>query len=157
MRNIKDKDLDIIVRLRQNARESLTKMSKNIQVPVSTIYDRMKEHYGELIKKHTSIIDFSVLGFNTRANICMAIEKEKKKELTEYLRKHQNINTVYKINNGYDYMIDGVFKHIKDMEEFCDNLREKFDVKEMKVYFIIDELMREEFMTKRELISLLDN
>ena len=155
MRNLKSKDFDIFVRLRMNARESLTRMSRAIQIPVSTIYDRLKEHEGRLIKKHTSLIDFSLLGYNTRAHVCVSVEKEDKQILAEFLQKHQNINNIYKINNGFDYMVEGVFQHIKDMEEFCDLLREKYSIKDLKVFYIIDELQREVFMSRPEFNSML--
>lgn len=156
MRTIKKKDIDIIMRLRNNARESLTDMSKKINIPVSTIYDRLKEHHGELIKRHTSLLDFAVLGFNTRASICIAIDKQQKDSINTYLHKNQYVNSVFKINNGYDFMIDGVFRSIKDMEDFCDTLRSKFDIRDLKSFYIIEELAREEFLTKPELIPLLN-
>ncbi|MBR9691938.1 winged helix-turn-helix transcriptional regulator, partial [Candidatus Woesearchaeota archaeon] len=69
------KDLKIIAYLRQNARMPLTKMSRKTQIPVSTIFDRLKMNENSLIVKHTSLLDFSKLGYNTRANITLKVDR----------------------------------------------------------------------------------
>ncbi len=141
------KDLLILSSLRQNARISLTNMSKKTKIPISTIFDRLKTHEKSIIKKHTSLIDFEKLGFNTRANICFKVDKEKRGAFREYLVRHQNINSVFKINNGYDFLVEAIFKHIKDMENFLEAIEERFDVRERKVYYLIEDIKREEFMS----------
>ena len=49
---MKNKDLKIISYLRQNARMPLTKMSKKTQIPVSTIFDRLRTNEDDLIYKN---------------------------------------------------------------------------------------------------------
>jgi DNA-binding Lrp family transcriptional regulator len=146
------KDLKIIAHLRQNARMPLTKMSRKTQIPVSTIFDRLKLNENNLIKKHTSLLDFSKLGYNTRANITLKVDREDKEALKEFLIKHQSVNSVYKINNGFDFMVEGVFKQIKDMEEFIEALEQRFKIIDTKSFFIIEDLKREAFMSNVNLI-----
>jgi hypothetical protein len=43
-------------------------------------------------------------------------------------------------------MIEGIFKHIKDLEDFMEILEEKFPIKSKQVFYIIDDIKREEFM-----------
>src|SRR3989339_2032098 len=109
---MKKQDMMILAALRQNARLSLTKMSRATKVPVSTIYDKLKQYENGLIKKHTAIIDFAKLGYNTRANILIKVEREKREEVQEYLKKEKSVNSIYKINNGFDYLVELVFVHI---------------------------------------------
>ena len=145
------KDLKIIANLRQNARMPLTKMSRLTHIPVSTIFDRLKLNEDSLIVKHTSLLDFNKLGYNTRANITLKVDREDKEALKEFLIKHQSVNSVYKINNGFDFMIEGVFKQIKEMEDFLDNLEQKFKIQDKKSFFIIEDLKREAFMSNADL------
>ncbi len=149
------KDLMILARLRQNARESLTTMSRKTQLPISTIHDRMRSYQEDVVKKHTSLIDFSKIGYHTRANIAVKVERSRKEELKEYLKRNLNTNTVYKINNGYDFLIEGIFRHVKDLEEFLELLEEKFAVKDKTVYYIIDDIKREEFLNDEKLVDVL--
>ena len=146
------KDIKIIANLRQNARMPLTRMSRKTQIPVSTIFDRLKLNENQLIIKHTSLLDFNKLGYNTRANITLRVDREDKQALQEFLIKHQSVNSVYKINNGFDFMVEGIFKQIKDMEEFIEEVEKRFKILDKKSFFIIEDLKREAFMSNANLI-----
>jgi DNA-binding Lrp family transcriptional regulator len=122
-------------------------MSRKTNIPVSTLFDRLKTNEEQLILKHTSLIDFSKLGYNVRTNVTIKVDREDKEALKEYLMKHPQINSMYKINNGFDFMIEGVFKQLKEMEEFMDILQNKFRIQDHKSFFIIEDLKREEFMS----------
>ena len=146
------KDLKIIACLRNNARMPLTKMSRKIRVPVSTIFDRLKMSEREVVVKHTCLLDFTKLGYHARANIAFKVDRDDKAALREYLVRHHSVNSVYKINNGYDFMVEGVFQHVKHMEDFLDTLETKFRILDKKSFFIIDDLKRESFMSNPELL-----
>lgn len=153
---MKEKDLMIVSLLRRNARETLTNLSKRTKIPVSTIYERLKKCDDGIIHKFTSLIDFSKLGYNARANIMLKAHKSSKKELKDYLKKHHQVNSFYKINNGYDYMIEGIFRHLNELEEFLESLEEKFEIENRNVYYIISDIKRESFMSDPKLLKLLD-
>ena len=140
------KDILIISSLRNNARETLTNISKKTNVPISTIYDKLKSYEKSLIRKHTSLLDFNKLGFNARANIMIKVDRSVRDEIKDHLIKHQNINSVYKINNGFDFLIEGIFKNMKDLEDFMENLEDKFQIKNKQIHYIIDDIKRESFM-----------
>ena len=148
-----EKDLLIITHLRKNARETLTNLSKKTGIPISTIYENLKRN--KVIDKHTCLLDFAKLGFNTRAKILFKVNRDSRDALQEYLAKHQNTNNVYKINNGYDYLVESVFKNIKDVQDFLETVEEKYPIEEKEVYYIIEEVKREEFMSDQETMNLL--
>jgi DNA-binding Lrp family transcriptional regulator len=145
---LNQKDLLLISNLRQNARETLTRLSRKTRIPISTIYDKLKLYDGSIIKKHTSIIDFGKLGYNARVNIMLRVDKETRDPLKEFLERKNCINSVFKINNGFDFMVEGIFKDIIDVEEFLEILEDKFKIKSKQVYYIVDEIKREGFMTE---------
>lgn len=153
---MKKRDLLIISHLRKNGRISLTNLSKATNIPISTIFDRLKVHEDCIIQKHTSLINFEKLGFNTRANVCLKVDKDKRDEVQNHLLKHPNINSLFKINNGYDFMVEAIFKNIKDLGNFLEDLDEKFDVKEKQVYYVIEDLKREEFMADTDMLDLVN-
>lgn len=144
---MKKQDLIVLSALRQNARLSLTKMSRTTKVPVSTIYDKLKQYERTIIKKHTSIVDFTKLGYNTRANVLIKVGRDQREKLQEYFDKCGNVNSAYKINNGYDYLVELVFVHIKDLEDFMENLETQFSIQKQETYYVIDDLKKEEFMS----------
>lgn len=146
------KDILIISNLRIDARMPLTKMSRRTNIPVSTIFDRLKINENGLIKKHTCILDFSKLGYNVRANIAFKVETKDRESLKEYLLKHESANSVYKINNGFDFMIEGVFREIREMEDFIEDLEKRFRILDKRSFYIIEDLKREEFLSKPQII-----
>ena len=140
--------------LRQNARETLTKLSRKTNVPISTIYDKLKQYENDIIKKHTSLLDFNRLGYTTRATIMLKVDKEIKMDIREFLTNSRSINSIFKINNGFDFLLEGIFREIKDLEDFLDRLDEKFKIKNKQVYYIIEDIKREGFMADPTLLDM---
>jgi len=145
---LNQKDMLLLANLRQNARETLTKLSRKTSIPISTIYDKLKLFHGDIIKKHTSILDFAKLGYNARVNIMLRVDKEQREQIKEFLAKKDCINSVFKINNGYDFLAEGVFKDIREVEDFLEILEDKFKIKSKQIYYVVDEIKREEFMSQ---------
>ncbi|MFH1398861.1 MAG: Lrp/AsnC family transcriptional regulator [Candidatus Woesearchaeota archaeon] len=153
---ISKKDLQILAHLRQNARQTLTHMSKKTSIPISTIYDRLKLHDGDLIQKHTCLLDFNKLGFSTRAFIMLRVDRACREEIRKHLVNHLNVNTVIKINNNYDFLIEAVFRQIRELEDFLEKLEDKYKIKSKQVFYIIEDLKRESFMADPEMIQIYD-
>lgn len=143
---IKNSDLKLISYLRRNARQTLTEISKKTRIPISTLYDKLKLHERSVILKHTTLLDFSKLGFNCKANILLKAGREERDKLGSYLKAHPAINNLYKINNGYDFLAEGVFTHVKELEDFMDALEKAFPLEERKTHYVIEDLKREEFL-----------
>lgn len=146
IRKIEKKDIQIVSYLRQNARDQITHISKKTSIPVSTICDRIRMHQGGLIKKHAALIDFKSVGYSMTAYIVIKCQKESRDGLREHLVKHFNVNTLSRINNGFDFFLEGIFRDITQMESFLDALQ-ALGVIETKVHYVIDEIKREDFMT----------
>ncbi|PIN86419.1 hypothetical protein COV19_05035 [Candidatus Woesearchaeota archaeon CG10_big_fil_rev_8_21_14_0_10_44_13] len=155
MRNMKERDMVIISYLRKDARMNLTTMSRQTGIPVSTIFDRIRLHEKDIIKKHTAIIDFSRLGYTTRINMMLKSKKDEKESLKNYLAKQDNVNSVYKINNNYDFLVEGIFLNIKEFEDFLDRMDSKFSIEAKEIYYIVDEIKREDFMSDPQNVSML--
>lgn len=149
------KDLLIMAHLRKDARISLTNMSKATNIPVSTIYDRIKMHEKSVIRKHTTLLDFSRLGYNTRANIILKLEREHREAIKEHLINHPHVNSLYKINNGYDYMVECIFRNMKDLHEFIEILDQRFKIQTCKEYYVINDIKREAFMANPQFLDLI--
>ncbi len=140
-------DLLIMSSLRQDARQTLTKMSRRIKIPISTIYDRLKHHERGLITKHTTLLDFSKLGYATRATVMLKVPREQREAVRDFLQKSACVNTLMKINNDFDFFFEAVFRQICELEAFIERLEEEFKVRTTKVFYIIEELKREGFLS----------
>lgn len=148
------KDLLLMTFLRNNARENLTKISRLTAIPVSTIFDRLKEFEKELIKKHTTLIDFKKIGFDIKVNMLIKVTKEQKNSLKDFLTKNENINSVFKVNNGFDFLIEAIFRDMNDLQRFIEML-ERFDIENRQEIFILEDIKREGFLSDRTHAELL--
>jgi len=100
-RYYKASDLLIVSHLRQDARITLTQMSKQTSIPISTIFDKIRgfKETG-LIRKNTSIVSFDRFGFNTKALIFLSTSREERGQLIDILKNSSNVNSLFKVNNG---------------------------------------------------------
>lgn len=148
---MKQSDLLIISNLRLNGRETLTAMSKKTRIPVSTIFDKLRENVNGVIKRPTVLIDFHKMGYPTISTILIKIAKDNRDQLKDFLQKSFNVNSVYKVNNGYDFIIEVVFRNMQEQETFIERLEESFSILELKTFFVIEELKKEAFFTNPKL------
>jgi DNA-binding Lrp family transcriptional regulator len=144
---VKENDIPILASLRQDARMKLTEMSRLTRIPVSTIFDKIKNHEDGIIKKHTTLVDFNKLGFHTKAKIMLKVNKKDRDRIKEHLMNCQSTNSLYKINNGFDFMVEAIFCNIQEMEDFIDSIEDEFQIKSKQVYYIIEDLKREDFLS----------
>jgi DNA-binding Lrp family transcriptional regulator len=150
---LKKKDLFILSHLRSNARITLTELGKKTNNPISTIHDRIKQIESSYVRKYTSLIDFSKLGYTTRIQLFLKTIPENRKELMSHLLYHQNVNTVFMVHDEYDFMVDGLFKNKKDFDKFLKDLKEDFTVSDSKSVEVIDELKEESFFSDPQYFS----
>lgn len=155
MSELKHKDFVIVQHIRDDARVKLTKISKNTGIPVSTIFDRLQFFKEGLIKRTTALVNFQKLGFNMVSSIVLRVKKEERNELRDFLMNHPNVNNLYRINNGYDYFVECIFRTMRDFEEFSELLEQSFDIKAKQTYYIIEDLKREEFLSSEEHIKMI--
>lgn len=147
---MQEKELMLIGRFRENSRTSLTKLSRLTKIPVSTLFDKIKEYEKtRLITKHTALIDFKKLGYSIRTQILITAKKEKKEALQKFLVMHHKVNTLFRINNGYDYLIEAIFKDLEELDEFTGKL-EEHEPTEKKEFFVMEDIKREEFLSHKE-------
>jgi len=154
VRDINHNDLLLMSHFRSNARKNLTIISRETAIPVSTIFAKLKRFEDSVIRRHTAIINFSKLGYGTIAKIMLKVDKMNRPKLKAYLDKHQNINSLSKINNGYDFIAECVFKNMNELENFLDDLDDICKIQKKSVYYVVDDIKREGFMLDSYLVPL---
>lgn len=139
-----DKYLRIIEHFRSNSRVRLTDLSKKTQIPVSTLFEKLKFfEENNLISKHTSLLNFQELGYDVRTQLL--IKANKKDDMQKYLTKHSSVNSIYRINNGFDFLIEAVFENIPCFDKFLKEL-DKVGLEKSEEFFVLEDLKREGFM-----------
>jgi len=138
--------------LRDNARLPLTLISRTTRIPVSTIFDTLRELNGNVIRKYTTIVDFKQLGYEVRLHMFFKLAPEEREIFQDFLEQSSHINTAHRISNGFDFFAEAVFKDMQEYHTFLEAI-ERFAIKDRKEHFVLDELKREDFMTQRHLLA----
>jgi len=153
---LKREDLFIISNLRRNARQPLTEISKQLNIPVSTLYEKIKGFDGNLIKKYTVIPNYEKLGFNLRI-IYFLNFKEKhadNEKLKFFLTNNHNVNSVFRISGDYNLVVDCIFKSVQEMHDFAREM-DNFDIKDKKICYVMNELKVESFLIEHNYVEKL--
>ena len=142
-----EKELMILSSLRNNGREKLTSISRNTKIPVSTIFDNLRTfEKNSVIKRHSCLLNFSKLGYEIDVGILIKVDRGEKEKLREFLSDKPCLNSIYKISNSYDFMVEGIFKDMLELQDFLDELEDKFNLIRNDVYHIVSDIKREEFL-----------
>ena len=144
--NSNKKALLFLTSLRENSREKLTTISKKTNIPISTLFDMLQEFQSSTITKSTVLLDFSKLGYHTQAQVFLKVNKEDKDKLKKHLSCHNNVNTIHKVNNNWDFIIETVHKNIKELDTFLEHLEQNFQIESKQIHYLVDEIKREGFV-----------
>lgn len=150
----KKNELILLSHLRRNARETLTKISRETRMPVSTIFDKIKRYDNNLIKKSTVLLNFSKLGYSTVVTLMLKVARDQRNELKDFLFRENRVNSFYRVNNNFDFILEGIFTDMQEFQEFIESLEAKFDIKEKQIFYILDDIKKEEFMANPKLLSM---
>lgn len=144
---LKKSDIQLIALLRKNCRTSLTALSKKVKVAHTTIFDRLRSKKYSFITRKTILLDFAKLDFFAHAFVLLAVNNKDKEALLNCLRKSMNVNSLFKINNGWDVLIECVFNDMPELEKFLEHLDAKFRINQKQVHYVIEVINRESMLT----------
>jgi DNA-binding Lrp family transcriptional regulator len=145
---ISKKSLRILESLRKNCRKKLTSISKELDIPVSTIFDNLKSFERNGLVEHKALLNFKKMGYPFHVVVAIKADIRKEKDLKEYLALHKNINSIFKIDGDGDYLIEAVFQNYREYSSFITNIDLCFDLVDKSCYQIENVLQREDFLCK---------
>jgi len=126
---------------RNQARTSLTPMSKELGIPVSTIHENVdKMEDNGVIKRHSSILDFDDLGYTVR--VIVSITAPVDSDVGEFLDDCEAVNTAWRTTSASDYVAEAVFNEMRGFDEFQREIN-NHDVSNVKYSIVMDDIKRE--------------
>lgn len=147
---ISEKDAQFISHLRNNARKKITHISREMKIPVTTVYDKLRMHENKFVNKHVTLLDFPKLGLHAKAHVSIKVDKDSRDALQNFLMEHPNVNSLSRIGFDSDFLAEVVFKDSGEVQNFTESLEKKYDVSNVQVFNVINELKKEAFLTKPE-------
>lgn len=149
-------DFALLCALRQNCRQKLNVLAQKLDMGVSTVYEKIHSDAG-IITKHTSLLDFAVLGFKTRfCFLCSLQVLSDKEEFCHFLLSHAHVNTMQSLLGEYDFYVETVFSTVQEASAFFDLLRVRFSLARSLSWYALDDLAQEKFLSDPHILPSVD-
>jgi DNA-binding Lrp family transcriptional regulator len=137
------KEMIILQELRGDARKTLTGISRKTNIPLSTVLLTLRKLENTVIKKYVSLLNYPALGYNIKVHLFLKPKEGYKKKLKNFLLSHNSVNTFYKINGDYDFLVECIFRKIEELEGFKERLEEMSDSRQE--HHILENIKNERF------------
>lgn len=131
-KTVSERDLAIISQLRCDGRMTLTQISRKTNIPISSVFEKLKAFRASKLIQPTVLTDFSRLGMGTRVLIAIKVDRDDRADVEEFL-KHPQVNSLLRVNNGYTFMIE-LIMHMRDIGDFLEDLTSRFRIPKKMVF-----------------------
>ena len=111
-------DTELVNALLGDGRASLRSLSEELDVSVTTVSNHLNdlEETG-VIEGYAPIVDYDALGYDVTAVIQLNVEGSALPEISDRLREHEQMLSVYEVTGEYDVVAIGKFSDTDDMND----------------------------------------
>jgi len=138
---------EIIKRMRSGKRLNISEVARELNLPISTVSDRIRKIEENFVRKRTSLLEYPKLGYHSHAKIAVSINHNKKQGLLDFLREQECVNSIFHINTGYDFLIEVVHKNPIELKSWVLEMKSMFGA-EAQIFNILRIEKVEGFMPK---------
>ena len=136
---MKPNHTNLLNKLRENSRKDITKISKEINIPISTAFSIKKQLEKNIIRKYTTILNLNKIGNFIRIFLLTASNHQ----ITNFLKNNPKTNNIMKISGTYNIIAEIILKNQNDLENFLEEIK-RFKTKK-QVLYIIEDIKKESF------------
>ncbi|MBT7902683.1 Lrp/AsnC family transcriptional regulator [Candidatus Woesearchaeota archaeon] len=145
------KGAQILSHLRNDARKNLSTIGRELNIPVSTIHDKVRRFESGVVKRFTAILDLDKLGLNN-VYLAMSCSSHHKENLRNFLNNHPQVNTLHSLTRGYDFLAEFVFGHVRELDNFVVSLKQ-FNLGNIEEFMTQEEIKKESYVPKSKIVS----
>ncbi|MFB6184677.1 MAG: HTH-type transcriptional regulator Lrp, partial [Haloarculaceae archaeon] len=111
-------DRKLVNALLGDGRASLRSLAEDLNVSVTTVSNHLNDLEEDgIIQGYTPKVDYDALGYDVTAVVQLKAEGGALPELTERLRDHDQMISVYEVTGNHDIVAIGKFRDTDDMNE----------------------------------------
>src|SRR3989344_2001144 len=136
---------EIIKHLRHGKRVNISQIARELGMPITTVADRIRKIERNHITKRSSPLDYSSIGYNSNHMIAIKVKSGSKDVLLQMLMKNNCVNSVYRINSDYHFLVEVVFRSHLDFINWLESIKSASQV-DMTSFQILKTEEREKFM-----------
>ncbi|GGL28481.1 AsnC family transcriptional regulator [Halarchaeum grantii] len=132
-------DAELINALLGDGRASLRSLAEELDVSVTTVSNHLSDLEDEgVIRGYTPIVDYDKLGYDVTAILQLKVEGGALPDLTDRLRAHKQMVSVYEVTGDYDVIAVGKFTDTDDMNTLIKELLGDADINESATSVVLD-------------------
>lgn len=120
---IDDIDKKILKELNENSRISMSELGRKIKLSSPSVTERVRqmESFGT-IKKYTTVIDYTKLGFPIQCIIEVTVKNGDYNRFKNYIENFSNLEFCYRIAGNACYLLKMHFVSFSEVENFINSI-----------------------------------
>ena len=132
-------DRKLVNALLGDGRASLRSLAEDMDVSVTTVSNHLKDLEEEgIIQGYTPKVDYDALGYDVTAILQLKVEGSALVDVTERLREHKQMISVYEVTGDYDIIAVGKFTDTDGMNEGIEELLVDPEIKESNTSVVLN-------------------
>lgn len=132
-------DRKLVNALLGDGRASLRSLAEDLDVSVTTVSNHLSTLEDEgIIDGYTPTVDYDALGYDVTAILQLKVEGSALPEVTETLRDHTQMVSVYEVTGNYDVIAIGKFSNTDGMNAQIKELLVDPEIKESNTSVVLN-------------------
>ena len=132
-------DAKLVNALLGDGRASLRSLAEDLDVSVTTVSNHLNDLEDQgIIDGYTPKVDYDALGYDVTAVIQLKVEGNALADVTENLRNHDQMISVYEVTGDYDIIAVGKFSDTDGMNRGIKTLLNDPDIKESNTSVVLN-------------------
>ena len=138
-------DTDLVNELLDDGRASLRSLAEELDVSVTTVSNHLSDlEEADVIQGYTPMVDYDALGYDVTAIMQLKAEGSALPELTETLKDHRQMISVYEVTGDYDVIAIGKFTDTDDMNDQIKTLITDPDINQSNTSIVLNTVVENE-------------
>lgn len=138
-------DRKLVNALLEDGRASLRSLAEDLDVSVTTVSNHISDlESNGIIKGYAPIIDYGELDFDVTAIIQLKVEGSALPEITDRLKDHKHMVSVYEVTGDHDVVAIGKFTDTDHMNDQIKELLIDPDIKESNTSIVLNTVAENE-------------
>lgn len=132
-------DSKLVNALLDDGRASLRSLAEDLGVSVTTVSNHLSDLEKQgAITGYTPKIDYGLLGYDVTAILQLKVEGDALPDVTERLKNHEQMLSVYEVTGTYDIIAIGKFEDTDAMNEGIKSLLVDPDIRESNTSVVLN-------------------
>ncbi|RZH69535.1 HTH-type transcriptional regulator Lrp [Natrinema altunense] len=138
-------DSDLVNELLDDGRASLRSLAEELDVSVTTVSNHLSDLEDEgVIEGYTPKVDYDAVGYDVTAIMQFKAEGNALPEITETLKDHRQMISVYEVTGDYDVIAIGKFQDTDDMNDQIKTLITDPDINQSNTSIVLNSVSENE-------------